>query len=199
MTKLLLRGYSLIELLIALAVGSILLLGVGYSYTAIKTTLLENERLENAQEVLRSASALMRRSLKQLSDENAMPTLSVVDGSQVLTVEHNTQVPKLSIQACNGTVQDTQFQERYIIRQIEPNLFDLICNIDGADITLLTGIEHMEFLGVDASRLFKMVIKPVGLPPYLIETDADGNVLTNGISVQIALSGVIMAEKSSKL
>ena len=50
------RGFSLIELMVALAAGAFLLAGVSLSYAAIKGTIEVSKELENAQEVIRYTS-----------------------------------------------------------------------------------------------------------------------------------------------
>ena len=57
-------GFTLVELMVALAVGSFLIAGVGLSYATIKGTVSATKELENAQEVIRFTSQVLTRSLK---------------------------------------------------------------------------------------------------------------------------------------
>ena len=59
------KGFSLVELMVALAAGAFLLAGISLSYSAIKGTIQVSKELENAQEVLRYTSKVFNRSIKQ--------------------------------------------------------------------------------------------------------------------------------------
>ncbi|PAJ71983.1 hypothetical protein CJF42_23630 [Pseudoalteromonas sp. NBT06-2] len=58
-------GYTLVELMIALLVGCILIMGISLAYSSIKSLILSSKNLENAQEVLRFIAQTFTRSLKQ--------------------------------------------------------------------------------------------------------------------------------------
>jgi len=59
------KGFTLIELMIALVIGGILILGITSTYSSIDGTIQTSKDLENAQEVIRYTSQVFTRSLKQ--------------------------------------------------------------------------------------------------------------------------------------
>ena len=58
-------GFSLIELMIAMVLGLVIVLGTASFYSTLRGTILEANRLERAQESLRIVSQIMGRSLHQ--------------------------------------------------------------------------------------------------------------------------------------
>ncbi|KGJ88152.1 prepilin-type N-terminal cleavage/methylation domain-containing protein [Thalassotalea sp. ND16A] len=124
-------GYTLIELLIALFVSTILVLGIGGAYTSISGLSAVSQNLQNAQEVLRYSTQTFTRSLKQT------PALPVTTASQLtITQEANTI-------ACNGVVQIAAYTEVYSL-----NGNNLRCEIDlggAGPQTILTGVEDIAF------------------------------------------------------
>ena len=59
------RGFSLIELMISMVLGLVIVLGTASFYTTLRGTILEANRLERAQESLRTVAQIMGRSLHQ--------------------------------------------------------------------------------------------------------------------------------------
>ena len=58
-------GFSLIELMIAMVLGLVIVMGTASFYSTLRGTILEANRLERAQESLRIVSQIMGRSLHQ--------------------------------------------------------------------------------------------------------------------------------------
>jgi prepilin-type N-terminal cleavage/methylation domain-containing protein len=58
-------GFSLIELMISMVLGLVIVLGTGSFYSTLRGTILESNRLERAQENLRTVAQIMGRSLHQ--------------------------------------------------------------------------------------------------------------------------------------
>ena len=75
------NGFSLIELMIAMVLGLVIVLGTASFYSTLKGTILTANKLEIAQENLRSVYQLVARSLHQADSVSATP--------QSLTVTYN--------------------------------------------------------------------------------------------------------------
>lgn len=58
-------GFSLIELMISMVLGLVIVLGTSSFYITLRGTILEANRLERAQESLRTVAQIMGRSLHQ--------------------------------------------------------------------------------------------------------------------------------------
>lgn len=160
------QGYTLVELMVALAAGAFLLAGVSLSYSAIKGTILVGKELENAQEVIRYTSKVFTRSIKQT------PTLPVVaaDGSTI-TIEQ-----PAGVITCNGSVSAAAVSELY---SLVDNNFQCALGAAPAE-RLLTGVSQLNF-AID-NNLVTIKVGPENLPAQF------GNTIT----IDIAVSNVIL-------
>ncbi|WP_372858668.1 PilW family protein [Pseudoalteromonas sp.] len=164
------RGFTLVELMVAMAAGAFLLAGVSLSYSAIKSGIQVSKELENAQEVLRYSNSVLTRSTKQSLD---LPVVSA-DG---LTITYT--MPS-GVITCNGDVSSVAVVERYYLQNN-----NLMCAKD-ADTPerLLTGVETLSF-SID-NNVVTVNIKPEGLPRQF------SDVLEMNIAVSsVILSGVV--------
>lgn len=85
-------GFTLVELLVALAVSSFLMAGISLVYSALSESVDTSKELENAQEVLRYSSEVFTRSLKQTKSMPLIP-----DASTIVVVQDtsgDTDIPK---------------------------------------------------------------------------------------------------------
>ncbi|MBU77779.1 prepilin-type N-terminal cleavage/methylation domain-containing protein [Pseudoalteromonas sp. MEBiC 03607] len=160
------KGFSLVELMVALAAGAFLLAGVSLSYSAIKSTIAVSKELENAQEVIRFTSKVFTRSIKQTQ---LTPIVSA-DNSTITITQPS------GVIACDGSITTSQVTEIYRL-----NGNDLLCSLNGAVAErLLTGIEALSFsLSGD---LVTISVKPRDLPTQFGQ----------GINIDIALTNAIL-------
>ncbi|BDF96472.1 MULTISPECIES: prepilin-type N-terminal cleavage/methylation domain-containing protein [Pseudoalteromonas] len=125
------RGYTLVELMVALAAGAFLLAGVSLSYSAIKGTILVGKELENAQEVIRYTSKVFTRSIKQTPK---LPEIAA-DGSTITIYQ------PAGVITCDGSVSAADVTEVYSLAGNS-----LMCALDAAPAQrLLTGITQLSF------------------------------------------------------
>ncbi|NMM41412.1 PilW family protein [Pseudoalteromonas arctica] len=161
------RGYTLVELMVALAAGSFLLAGVSLSYSAIKGTILVSKELENAQEVIRYSSKVFIRSIKQTL---TLPVVSA-DGSTI-TIEQ-----PAGVITCNGSVSTVDINEVY---SLEGN--NLMCTLGAAPAErLLMGVSQLSF-STD-NNIVTINVGPENLPAQFGDT----------IAIDIAVSNVILS------
>lgn len=162
------QGFTLVELMVALAAGAFLLAGVSLSYSAIKSTVEVSKELENAQEVIRYTSKVFNRSIKQTQ---LAPIISA-DKSTITITQPS------GVIACDGSATTAQVIEVYSL-----NGSNLMCSLDGAAAErLLTGIETLSF--DIAGELVTVTVKPNDLPAQF----------GNGINIDIALTNIILVK-----
>ena len=160
------QGYTLVELMVALAAGAFLLAGVSLSYSAIKGTILVGKELENAQEVIRYTSKVFTRSIKQTP---RLPEVAA-DGSSITIYQ------PAGVITCNGSVSTAAVSELYSL--VDNNLQ---CALDAAPAErLLTGVKQLSF-AID-NNLVTINVGPENLPAQF------GNTIT----IDIAVSNVIL-------
>lgn len=160
------QGYTLVELMVALAAGSFLLAGVSLSYSAIKGTITVSKELENAQEVIRYTSKVFTRSIKQT------PTVPVLaaDGSTITISQ------PAGVISCNGSVSAAAITELYSLAGS-----NLMCAIGTAPAErLLTGVAQLSF-AID-NNIVTINVGPENLPAQF----------GNTIAIDIAVSNVIL-------
>lgn len=163
------NGYTLIELMVALAASMFLLSGVSMAFVSIKTTISSTEALENSQEVIRSTADVMTRALKQTLVVPAVTTTTTVADTLTITQDANTI-------NCLGQLAAAGYTEVYTFTS--PNL---VCAINaGAAQTLITGVESLSF--ALNGQLVTTTVKPIGLPDYL----------GNGVAIDTSLTADIL-------
>lgn len=163
------RGYTLIELMVALAASMFLLSGVSMAFVSIKTTISSTEALENSQEVIRSAADVMTRTLKQTLSAPVVSTTVILNDTLTISQQANTI-------NCLGQLAVADYTEVYTFDA--PNLK---CSIDGgASQTLITGVESLSF--ALNGQLVTTTVKPIGLPDYL----------GNGLAIDTSLTADIL-------
>ena len=162
-------GYTLIEMLVAMAVGLFLLAGVAMSYSAIKNTVRMTQELSDAQEVIRYTSQVFTRSVKQTNSE---PIISVAP----LTIQFQQLANALS---CQGSTPTADYTESYTLE----NGF-LTCDIgDGTGaVQLLKGIESINF--EYDNHLVSITVKPINMPSHF----------GGGLQIDIATTQLILLE-----
>lgn len=162
------RGFTLIELMVALAIASLLILGITGTYSAIASSVNTSKDLENAQEVIRYSSQVFTRSLKQ----TRVPPTITVDGLIV--------IQPANTRSCLGTMPAAGYTETFTFAA--PNL---MCRIDnGADTVLLTGVADINY------TLNLPLVTITVLPEFLPDNFLAGGV--NGINIDIAVSALIL-------
>lgn len=169
------QGYTLLEMMVALAAGMFLLAGVSMSYSAIKSTITVTQELSHAQEVVRYSSQIFTRSIKQTNQfpriENRQSELHIRQDGNVLS--------------CQGTVPASTYTEVFTLI----NGY-LVCSVslDGSPqetpVNLLRGVQALTFAITDGGYLIKVTITPDDIPAQFLD----------GIEIDIAASRMIMGE-----
>ena len=148
LTKQAVKGFSLVEVMVALAISTALVLGVFGVYSSISTTILTSKSLETTQEVVRFSVQVFSRSLKQSEMEP-----SIVANGSSLVVE---QVA--NVKACDGSIPVKPYKETYVV--VSP-LLQCTLTIDdvvSAPKTILTGISAIAFQRED--DLMHILVSP---------------------------------------
>lgn len=144
------KGFTLVELMIAIAISSFLVLAVSLSYSSIKTITNTTTELENAQEVLRYTSQIFIRSLKQTQLD---PTIG--PSNTTITVQQNAN--SLS---CIGTQPVADFTEVFTLSGNNR----LTCDIGAGPQEILRGLTQISFNYNNATRILTVNVSPEGLP-----------------------------------
>lgn len=165
------RGYTLIELLVAMAAGLFLLSGVAMSYTAIKSTVVASKELSHAQEVIRYTSQVMTRSIKQTYQK---PELE--NNKAALRVHQ-----KALQLACDGSVPTVDYSELFTLS----NGY-LTCDIGSGPVQLLRGVEALSF--DEDGILISIIVKPVDMPKQF----ENGVLNDNGVQIDIAANRLVL-------
>ena len=98
------KGFTLVELMIALAISGFLLLGVVGTYSSIHGTVTASKELENSQEVIRYSARVFSRSLKQTNvSAELSSTLPIRLGIPIVNNVLTISLPPLST-SCIGRV-----------------------------------------------------------------------------------------------
>ncbi|WP_100914043.1 prepilin-type N-terminal cleavage/methylation domain-containing protein [Pseudoalteromonas spongiae] len=169
MIKYVKNGFTLVELMVALAVSSFLMAGISYVYIAISQSVDTSKELENAQEVLRYSSEVFTRSLKQTK------TIPTTPNANTIVVEQATS----GATACNSTKPAVPFIETFTLIDSQ-----LRCQVNAADEqVLLTGLQDISY------RINGNLVE-ITLVPENLYVD----MLANGFRIDIALSGKILEE-----
>lgn len=171
------KGFSLIELLIALVVSTVLILGISTAYTSIVSLVNTSKNLENAQEVLRSCAEVFTRSLTNTSDGTVLVTGEV----NQLNVNHEAG----SI-ACDGSKPIGSYTEKFAIdgNNLTCELVDENGGGDGPKI-ILTGVENITF--AKSGQLVSVTVTPLALFGELASTGP-----TKPVQIDIALKEIIL-------
>lgn len=162
-------GFTLVELMIAVSVGSFLFLAISIAYSTIKATTTQTKQLENAQEVLRYTSQVFSRSIKQTLTD---PTVS----GDFLTLSVEQEADTVS---CIGTQPASAYTETYTLVNDR-----LQCDIGAGAQDLLTGVLALNFSYDNASKTVSITVMPEGLPLNY----------GNGVLIDIAASTVWLNE-----
>ena len=141
------RGYTLLELMIAMVVGLVLISGIASAYAAIKATVLSSQQLADAQEVIRYSNRVLARSIKQSQ------SLPVVTATSV-SIAQQAGVP-----ACDGSVPAVPYSERFFVTDGY-----LTCQLDGTDIKLLKGVAAIRFSSTGSGRVITVGLQGEQFP-----------------------------------
>lgn len=163
------QGYTLLELLVATLLSTVLILGVSTAYVTINDLVKLTKNLENAQEVIRYTSEVFTRSLKQTS---VTPTIS----AGVLTVEQDANTI-----ACDGTRPTSDYSEIYSLANNH-----LKCDLGTGANTLVTGIETISFS--QSEQIVSITVKPLALEGE----DGNNNMANSALQIDVALSEIIL-------
>ncbi len=163
------RGFTLLELLIALSIGLFMLGGIAVAYSTIRSTIAINQELAQAQEVIRYTSQLMTRSIKQTAS-----TPQVIQNGEALEVNQVANTP-----ACDGSVPVVNYTETF-------SLLDgyLLCDVSSDNLPaqrLLRGVNGLSF-SVDG-LITSITVTPVGVPAQYAA----------GIQIDVAASQQVLA------
>ena len=163
------RGFTLVELMISLAISAFLMSGIAFAYSALSQSVDTSKELENAQEVLRYSSEVFTRSLKQTKTTPNTPNANTI------VVQQET----LGSTACNSSKPAVPFSETFTLVDNQ-----LRCRVNAGDEeVLLTGLQDISY------RINGNLVE-VTVTPESLNVD----MLANGFRIDIALSGKILEE-----
>ncbi|WP_165727827.1 prepilin-type N-terminal cleavage/methylation domain-containing protein [Pseudoalteromonas sp. 31A1] len=157
------HGFTLIELMVALAAGMFLLGGVSLAYSSISSSTSTAKDLENALDVIRFSSKVFTRSLKQTS---SIPTYS----DNILSVEQES-----GVLSCTGSIINAPFTEKY--SHEDDSLF---CDIGNGKVKILKGVNTISYL-ID-NNVVSVLVEPTNLPSQF----------NNSLVIDISLSQMVM-------
>lgn len=169
-------GFSLVELMVALALSTALVLGVYGVYASISTTVLTSKSLENAQEVVRFSVQVFSRSLKQTEQ---VPEISA-NGKRLVVMQ------AANVKACDGSRPNSDYIETYTIAS---PFLQCALTVNGAALapkTILTGITDIEFQRQE--DLVTILVTPRFLPE---------NLVGGKVEINIALTRIILSRAFS--
>lgn len=163
------RGFTLVELMISLAISAFLMSGIAFAYSALSQSVDTSKELENAQEVLRYSSEVFTRSLKQTITTPNTPNANTI------VVQQET----LGSTACNSSKPAVPFSETFTLVDNQ-----LRCRVNAGDEeVLLTGLQDISYR--INGNLVEVTVTPENL---------NVDMLANGFRIDIALSGKILEE-----
>jgi prepilin-type N-terminal cleavage/methylation domain-containing protein len=180
------KGFTLVELMIALVISSFVLLGVTSTYSSIQGSIQVSKELENAQEVIRYSAQVFNRSIKQ-----TMLPVIVSANAQTVTVTQ-----PANTRSCFGSIVGVDYQETFTF--VSPNLScstqDSAGNPLVANTVILTGINNFRAQYNNANELFSFIIEPTVLPQNLIVVGGGaGGANMNGVRIDVALTSRIIS------
>ncbi len=150
------KGVNLIELTIAMAIGSIILLGVTSVYTSGKKAANVQNGLSRVQESGRFVMEFLSRDIRmagypQGSGPLAFNSVTTTEGAvgtpDQITLQYNKQLPTST--DCNGNVVDP-IVNKYNIKLNASSIPSLYCN----DIELIEGVDSLQVLyGLDTDNI----------------------------------------------
>lgn len=167
------QGFSLVELMIALLISTVLMIGVSSAYSSIRGLVNTSKNLENAQEVIRFTADVFTRSLKQTEGP-----VTIAGGGTQITIPQNANSIACDGNRTIGVIYDEVYSH---------NGINLRCDTgqgDGARI-ILTGIRAIRFNQV--GNLVEITVTPKA---QLGEPDDEG--AAKAIQIDIALTGVML-------
>ena len=170
-------GFTLVELMVAVLLSTLLIMGVAGAFIGISQSNQQLQRLESAQEVLRSSQVILGRSVKQ-----AMTAVVVADQ---LVVQQ--QVNAGDTRDCLGRTQAAAFTEQF---RVQGSTLQCQVNAEGW-VTLLSGVSAMRF--VQLPDLISVQVGIDGLPESYPQADlnADG-VAERFVRIDLALKSQIL-------
>ncbi|WP_440054290.1 PilW family protein [Pseudoalteromonas sp. T1lg65] len=168
------KGFSLVELMVSVAIGTFLLLGIVMSYSAIKGTIASAQELASAQEVLRYTQQILSRSIKQTA---SMPTISA--NGLTITVQQDPFSP-----SCQGTVPTIDYDEVYTLRDnyLTCDIVDRATGTSLGVADLLRGVQALTFSSRASGLLVDVTVTPENVPTQF----------AGGIVISLAATRIIM-------
>lgn len=166
------NGFSLIELMIAMVLGLVIVMGTGSFYATLKGTILTAGKLETAQENLRSVYQLVARSLHQADSVSATP--------QSLTVTYDNLQTGDVVLSCLGHSRSNGDQDVFTLQNN-----NVLCRDgNGAAQVIATHIASMA-VSTLGSYGVQLTLTPQDVPTSL----------SSGITMQFALRQKYIKDK----
>jgi prepilin-type N-terminal cleavage/methylation domain-containing protein len=177
------QGFTLIELMIALVISMILMVGVTTLYSTIKGVIQTSKNIENGLEVIRFTSQVFTRSLKQTF---TIPTISA--GGAQISIDQSANTI-----ACNGTSPVLDYTEIYtkVVDDITLTCALTVGGIAADPQIILTRVEDISFSWLTNqagdNRVVRITVTPEAQPG---ETDGEGPAAP--MDIDIALTRTIL-------
>lgn len=109
-------GFSLVELMIAMTLSLLLVLGIATIFSSLRNTLSYSKQLENTQEVLRFTNSIFSRAIHRADDMDDK-SYTGSDGSTYKQLDLTFNLANLdtgeSYSSCLGNAMSSQYYESY--------------------------------------------------------------------------------------
>ena len=158
-------GFSLVELMIAMSLSLLLILGIATVFSSLKNTSTYSKQLENTQEVLRFTNSIFSRAVHR-ADEMDAKSYTGSDGGTYKQLDLTFNLDNLdtseSYSSCLGNLMTSQYYESYRLTDSE-----ILCaeyttaGLDDSSKTFTaigTNIDTLDFLIAD--NLLTVTITP---------------------------------------
>ncbi len=188
------KGVNLIELLIAMAIGAIILLGITSIYASSKKASSVQTGLSRVQENGRFVMEFLTRDIRMagfpqgagpLAFNDVTTTEGAAGASDQITLQYNQPTPLTA--DCNGNLIDP-IVNQYDIQLNANNVPGLFCN----NVELIEGIDSLQILyGMDTDNI------PDGVANTYITADDIANRWARIVSVRIAVLANSIQETSN--
>lgn len=133
-------GFSLIELMIAMALSLLLILGIATIFSSLKNTSAYSQQLENTQEVLRFTNSIFSRAVHRAND------MESTDGNTLtLTFNLDNLDTGESFSNCLGDSMTSQYKESYSLVGNELSCEVYTTSPTGSPTAIGTNIDALGF------------------------------------------------------
>ncbi len=149
-------GFSLIELMVAVLLGLVLVMGTASFYSTLHTTSLIASQLGAAQESLQAVSMIVGRAVRQAS------TVSVLNNGKSMQVTYGNIQDADRVSSCLGNIRTNNNVDTFVFENGQLKCNDGIVN---QNIVVALDIQDLWFsVSAGSPNIVTVVVKPTNLP-----------------------------------